>query len=82
MSSKKQSLTQESLKKPFGIRETPITLKVKPVGHVAFCHTCEWSTGIFVTGTDGDSYSLANRRLLGHLKTEDHRRRREHDIRQ
>jgi len=58
----------------WGVREVPITKKKKPVGYVAFCNVCNWSTGIHTPDTEGKdaAYKRADQQLVEHLRSREH----------
>lgn len=56
-----------------GIREARLTKKATPVGHVAYCTPCNWSTGICVGMDDKSGRTRAEVFLANHRKTSTHR---------
>jgi hypothetical protein len=55
-----------------GIREARLTTKRFPIGFVAYCNYCNWSTGICVDQSEQSSLARATDRLNAHRKTTEH----------
>lgn len=57
-----------------GVRKVQLTKKAFPVGYVAFCNPCAWSTGICLGTTEFPAWERAAIKLVNHKKTEGHKR--------
>ena len=53
-------------------RLTRLTTQKSPIGYVAYCNYCSWSTGICVGMGDNESLSMAQSRLNTHRKNPTH----------
>lgn len=57
-----------------GVRTARLTHRASPVGYVAYCNPCAWSTGICVGMDDVGGLDRANIKLKNHRKTPEHHR--------
>ena len=65
-------MTDNNDNPPTGIRSARLTTKKHPIGYVAYCNYCNWSTGICVGDGDYDSLRMAQSRLNLHRKNPTH----------